>query len=242
VSVDWRYVHSRETTALKEEAQWLGLQGVRVWVDLTSGVNLFADLRLVDNDHEAYAASMAVIDDVLEKMAAIDSHDLILSLHRTPENNFTGEQTWSSFVATLKDICKKAEAKRIVVYLRMSPKGGGSLGDVTRAFGETAATNLRIAPSIAMFIEQKIKPSDIADLKDKAGLWLAASPMQESAGGTVWSVNSPLDGNVAPDELRAWLDALPGIPVLLDGAFANHDDEYRDAKVLEQIHPQETAR
>ena len=124
VVLDWRYLHDREADALKEEARWLQIQNLRIWVDLTSGINLFPDLRLVDNDPEEYAASMAAIENVLSKMPLLDARNLVLSLHRVPENNYTAEQTRESFVSTLKQICGKAAEGNITVHLRMSPKNG----------------------------------------------------------------------------------------------------------------------
>ena len=52
VAVDWKYVANRDSSTLKQEAVWIGLQKVRVLVDLTSGVNLFPDLQ-ADKQHRA---------------------------------------------------------------------------------------------------------------------------------------------------------------------------------------------
>ena len=41
-----------------KESGWLKRQGVRIVVDLSSGVNLFPTLRLVNNLPADYAASM----------------------------------------------------------------------------------------------------------------------------------------------------------------------------------------
>ncbi|MEA3365071.1 MAG: hypothetical protein U9Q79_05470, partial [Candidatus Hydrogenedentes bacterium] len=49
VSMDWRSVYNRDNAALQDEAPWLERQGVHIYVDLTSGINLFPDVRLVDN-------------------------------------------------------------------------------------------------------------------------------------------------------------------------------------------------
>ncbi len=71
VAVDWKYVANRDQAALEQEAGWIGLQKLRVLVDLTSGVNLFPDLRLVDNIKPDYARSMASIREVVEKMGIL---------------------------------------------------------------------------------------------------------------------------------------------------------------------------
>ncbi len=46
VCVDWSYLHERERVALEKETGWLKRQGVRVVVDLSSGVNLYPTLAL----------------------------------------------------------------------------------------------------------------------------------------------------------------------------------------------------
>ena len=68
VCVDWSYLHEREKAALQKEHGWLKRQGVRIVVDLSSGIDLYPTLRLMDNVHEDYTDSMAAIQDVLGKM------------------------------------------------------------------------------------------------------------------------------------------------------------------------------
>ena len=100
VVLDWRYLHDREKTSLEQQARWLGRQRLRILVDASSGIHLYPTLRLVDNIARDYNDSMATLADVMAKMKILRARDLILSLHRYPENNFTGEQTKESFVKT----------------------------------------------------------------------------------------------------------------------------------------------
>jgi len=97
VSVDWKYLADREASTLLKEAGWLALQKVRVLVDLTSGINLFPDLRLVNNIEPEYRRSMESIRNVTTKMQALGAHDLLLSLHKPVENNITLPDTWKEF-------------------------------------------------------------------------------------------------------------------------------------------------
>lgn len=87
VVVDWRYLWRREMKDLLRQSEWLRLQQLKVLVDLSAGINLYPDLRLVDNDAQEYSASMATIEEVIGKMELLPARDLILSLHRYPENN-----------------------------------------------------------------------------------------------------------------------------------------------------------
>ena len=68
---------------------------MRIVVDLTLGVHLFPDLRLVNNIEPDYARSMASIREVIEKMEILGAHDLIVPLQRFVENNIaTGHLEW----------------------------------------------------------------------------------------------------------------------------------------------------
>lgn len=232
VSVDWRYLHDRDAETLVREAGWIARQGLRVYVDCTSGINLYPDLRMVNNDTEEFAESMETFRGLFEKMTKLGAKEVIVSLHRHPENNFTGEQTRQSFEETLRTLCADAAARGITVYLRTTPKTGESINAVVALMDHIAAPNLRWAASTAMLMEQKANPSDVAALlKDRPGLWLASLPAHDAAG-KAWSMNAPLAEN--PDTALAaeYMAAVPGEPILLDGVYANWDEEYGDIRML----------
>ena len=150
VCVDWRYLHERERAALEREAAWLKRQGVRVVVDLSSGVNLYPTLRLIDNLHSDYEASRAAIKDVLAKMEILGARDLIVSLHRQPETNFSAEQTKDSFTATLKALASEAGARGVTLELRVGfGKPPGSLAEGFEWLDRVGAPNVKLAVSTA---------------------------------------------------------------------------------------------
>jgi len=235
VVVDWRYIHERDKDSLERQAGWIGLQGLRVYVDLTSGINLYPDLRLVNNIEEDYAESMAAIQDVIDKMQTLGAHDLILSLHRTPENNISREETWASFEETLRALCAQAAERAITLYLRTSPKAGTSAAELMPMIERIAAPNLLLAPSIALLLHQKADPAETANvIKDKLGLWLLSGPAYDVAGA-LWTTNTPIANHVAPDTLAPILAIAPDAPILLDATYTNHDHEYLDTRALDRI-------
>ena len=235
--VDWRYLHNRDRAALEEEAGWLQRQGLRIYVDLTSGINLYPDIRLVDNSAEEYAASMAIVGDVLEKMAVLGARDVILCLHRTPENNFSGEQTWASFETALGDICARAKALDIAVYLRMSTKDNTPLERLAHLVTEVGAPNLSLALSTALLLHQKTAPESIPEsIRAQVGLWLVGAPQNDIAG-ELWNTCAPLSGADSLAGLRALMAIAPGAPLLLDALYTNRDEEYLDALALARLRP-----
>jgi len=236
IVVDWRYLRNSEKDALKREAEWVKRQSLQVFVDLTSGINLYPDLRLVNNIKEDYLDSMSAIRDVFVKMEILGAHGLIISLHRFPENNFTVKQSWDSFESTLCELCKDADARRITVYLSMCPnRPPGNIKEAIKFIAHVGAKNLHLAPNLAILLARKTNPKDISDLlKDKVGLWLASTP-EFDIGGHPWNVNAPLASGNCEQTLADFLSIAPNAPVVLDAVYKNQSEEYFDACVLDRI-------
>jgi hypothetical protein len=243
VAVDWKYVANRDPATLKQEAVWIGLQKVRILVDLTSGVNLFPDLRLVNNIEPDYARSMASIRDVMEKMEILGAHDLIVPLQRFVENNYSQQAAWDSFDTSMREICREAESRHITVYLRMAPsRAPKDINEAMQFINRVGATNLRLAPSTALLLAAKSNPQQIADaMKDRLGLWLVDTPASDVAG-RLWNANGPIAGSNSEEELAALLRINPNVPVLADVPYENQDQEYLDAVALDRILKKASAR
>ena len=122
VIVDWKCLAEREAAVLRAEAGWIARNKLRVTVDLTSGLNLYPGLRLINNIEEDYRASLETIEALFAKMEIIGSRDLILALHRFPENNMTRAEAMTSFEQTLRRLANQAQARNITLRLRI---GGG---------------------------------------------------------------------------------------------------------------------
>jgi hypothetical protein len=235
IVVDWRYLQARDPDQIKRESAWIRLQGLTCLVDLTSGINLFPDLRLVDNSELDYANSMAAIEGVMAKMQVLEARQLILSLHREPENNFTREQTWQSFAQTLRRICQKAAEQQATVHLRLSL--GSPAQDFPRVAAlvdQAGAPNLRLAPSTALLWSRQNGLSDFTEpLQAKVGLWLLSAARRDIAD-TVWDANAPVRNGNAPRALTQVLALAPAAPLVFDAVYASHDEEYLDAKFVRE--------
>jgi hypothetical protein len=241
--VDWKYVASRDPSALKQEAAWIGLQKVRIVVDLTSGVNLFPDLRLVNNIEPDYARSMASIREVIEKMGILGAHDLIVPLQRFVENNISQQATWNGFDATMREICREADAHHITVHLRLAPlRPPRDLNEAVQFVNRVGAPNLRLAPSTALLLAAKSDPQQIAEaLKDRLGFWLVNTPDFDLTG-KMWNAYGPIAGSNQDEELAGLLRLNPDVPVLADVPYENQDQEYLDAAALDRILKRATDR
>ncbi len=235
VVVDWRYVADREKAALQRESGWIRRQGLRVSVDLSSGANLYPGLRLIDNIAEDYSASIDTITNVMEKMECLGSRDLILSLHRYPENNFTGEQTRAAFEKTLKALASHAAAHQVTLHLRLaSGKPPWNIPDALKMLEAVNAPNLRLAPSTALLPESP-ETSDLAQrLSSRLGLWLVSARRQD-VGGKSWDAHAPIHGAPSSDIPCRWIALSPETPVVLDAICTGPDEEYLEAAALGRI-------
>jgi hypothetical protein len=242
VVVDWRYLHDREAGALRAESGWLKRQGLRVVVDLSSGINLYPGLRLMDNLHADYEASLAMVTNVLAKMDILGARDLILTLHRFPENNFTDEQSRTALEATLKTLAGKAAEHQITLHLRLAfGKPPWSLQEAAQWLDRVGAPNLKLAPSTALLAAAGTKSADASRwLKDRLGLWLVSGYRKDLAD-QVWDVHAPLDGNIGAEVLTGYLAASARVSLVLDANYADQDAEYADATALKRLLPAGTA-
>jgi len=235
VCVDWRYLHEREKAVLQKGTGWLQRQGVRIVVDLSSGVNLYPTLRLVDNVNTDYETSLAVVDDLLAKMEILGAKDLVFSLHRHPENNFTGEQTRAAFTVTLKKIAAQAAARTVTLHLRVgSGKPPRNLGEAFRWLDSVDAPNLKLAVGTAMLADHPPPPEVAARLKDRLGLWLVAARRADAAG-KLWDAHAPIHSAANLDSLAQLLARSAQTPAVLDAVYSNQDEEYLDALALDQM-------
>ena len=234
VVLDWRYLHDREGATLQREAGWINRQRLRVFVDASSGLNLYPTLRLVDNIEADYRRSMAALADVMAKMHILGAHDLILSLHRHPENNFTGEQTQEGFEQTLRRLATEAGVLGTTLHLRMAfGKPPWTLRDADVLIGKVGAGNLRLAAGTALLSRMEKSPEVAEVLRTRLGLWLPAAPQVDLAG-KLWDAHAPLHRCPEPADVAGWIALVPDAPVVFDAVLANQDEEYLDAAALQR--------
>jgi hypothetical protein len=237
IVVDWRYLHERERAALQREAGWIRRQGLRVYVDLSSGVNLYPGLRLIDNLAADHAASLEVITNVIMKMEVLGARDLVLSLHRYPENNFTGEQTRAAFETTLKALATCAATNQVTLHLRLAfGKPPGDLADAARMLDRIGADNVRLAVATALLPDPGKSTNLVAMLAPRLGVWLVASPQADLAG-RLWDAHAPIHQALAAETVARWIALSPRTPILFDAIYRGPDEEYRDAVALERMIP-----
>jgi hypothetical protein len=165
-------------------------------------------------------------------METLGATDLILSLHRYPENNFTDDQTRAAFTATLKALAGQAAERGVTLHLRVGfGKPPWSLAEGFEQLDSVGAPNLKLAVCTAL-LEQKLPAAEAAArLKDKLGLWLVAASHKDVAG-KLWDAHAPIHSASSPEAIARLLALSPGTPAVLDALYANQDEEYLDAMAL----------
>jgi len=234
VMIDWKYLRQKETAALQKEAGWLLRNKVKIIVDLSSGINLYPDLRLVNNIESEYQASMAAIADVMNKMKLLGAADLILSIHRSIENNFSSTQFQTALQDTFEKLLQQAESLDLTLYCRPLPIAGkaDNLSPAVDFIRKMGSPRLRLAANTALVWHKKNTPENLAEqLRGSVGLWLVAAPQYDLIG-RLWNLHGLLAESEFKDPILALLGEAPDCPMIFDGNFENQDQEYMDNSVI----------
>ena len=242
VVVDWRDIVSVSSDALGREAAWASLQNLTVLVDLSSGLNLYPDLRLLKNGMGDFNASMVTIQAVIENMAALGSRDLILSLHRFPENYYTPEQSMADFLTSIQAIAGMAAPQGILLHLRMMwNKPVSDVASMAAFVNLVGAPNVRIAPQIGGLLLQNTAPSILALIANQTSLFTLGCPQVDPLTSQTWSGSALLQSCTAAQQtaMTALLAVQPTAIVALEAAPLCRRDsncEFLETALMESIH------
>ena len=234
VMVDWSYLRARDVRELAAERKWLDRQGLKLVVDLSSGLNLYPDLRLVENDPPETERSQAALKDLLAKMQALGAKTLVIRRHRSPENQMDKAAAKASFEKNARRLCRDAAAKGIRVVVR---GGGWNAEAAFRTAADIADANCSPAGSLATYHFEKRVPVDRAAATKPADFWFVAASATDPVSGMPHSFNLPV--SLLPEKehvaYRAAVKTLveKGATIVYDGNYADPEREYREVHLLE---------
>lgn len=236
VMVDWRYVAARDEKELASQTNWLRLQGLKVSVDLSSGLNLFPDLRL-DGGHDVESRrTWKAIDSLLSKMSTLGAGDMLIAIPRAPFF-MEGKDGRSSIVDGLRVLCRKAEAYGVTVHVRQTPmrSGTSSKEGVATWLMDVGGSNISVARSLAA--ELRLNGMKVDGIEGRIGSprgwWLVAAPAADM-NNRLWSLHCPLDE--FSSDIASHIEALrgPDVTLVFDALYPNEDTEYRDVRLFER--------
>jgi hypothetical protein len=235
VVVDWKYLNKRSVESIKNESGWIDRQKLNLIVDFTSGINLFPDLRLINNDSIAFNKSITTIKSVIDKSHLLGVHDLILSPHRKVENNFSAQQFLHSFSSTLKEIANYAKEKDVRVHLRLSEYKSFSPDQIIELMTNVGSDNLFIAPGLPWLSSNgSLKMLSDNQLDSKIRM-IFLSSSEKDLYGQLFNENAPLYKNYNIQEVHGLVERFPGAFWIFDGNYELWDEEYKDVKVFNNI-------
>ena len=239
VMVDWKYLMSHDDEDLAEQTNFLKVQQIGVLVDLSGGLNLFPDLRFIENDERVTPRNRHKLKRLLEKMAILGAKDLTITLHMRPPDMKQPEFE-EKFVAFTKDFCRTCAAKGIHVhFLGDNGRGLGDYGRLADMVARIGEPNCTAAPRLESEMRRcamNIKWSPSVLSKIEAPLWyLSAAQLDENRQGI--SSAAPLnscgvDENILLDNLKAIRTHAPR--VVFDAVHPDLDSEYRDIRLWEK--------
>ena len=237
VVIDWRYLYAKEKEILRQEAGWLGRQKLKMTVDLTSGLNLYPDLRIVNNDPPVYQKSMDIMRGVIDKMEILGADELLISTQRTIENNYTLEQFNASLVESFQVLSDYAAKKQIRLLLRQSvSRTPDTLEGLQRLSEEVNRPNFTLAPALALLMEDEANlDANLSRLKQMDIKSVLISTSRKDIHNQLWDTNVPVYQSSRQETIRRILAALPGVNYMMDGLYASGDEEYLDGKEMDKL-------
>jgi hypothetical protein len=232
VKVDYAWLLARDRRQLERERGWLERQRVRMTVDFSRGLNLFPGLTLLNAYPPNFDEARADVDDVMEKMARCGARDAVLALHRKPENHWPNDRAHREFTAQVGDLCARAAQRGVRVHLQPHPaRWAGKTEEMIDFIRGVGAPNLRLALNTghAAMAGEDLRGA-VQRGRDLLGAVLLCGARRD-AFGQPYDAHEPVHRSGM--DLSA-LAGLEGVLFILDGVYANHDDEYLDLLALKQ--------
>eukprot|EP00056_Hartaetosiga_gracilis_P010520 m.155878 g.155878 ORF g.155878 m.155878 type:complete len:919 (-) comp13331_c0_seq4:210-2966(-) len=157
VIVDWRTIQSLSQDEVSTIRRYLRLQKIKLYVDLTSGINLYPDMRMVMNAPDDYAKSLNMMKNVITLTNALGGSDVVFSLHIIPENYESASQAKQEMQQTIANISQFALQYNTTLHFRLVPGRLITLADmeafVDACYDAGAARNIKYAISAGFAIQ-----------------------------------------------------------------------------------------
>ena len=242
VIVDYGYIMSKDNNFLATEAKWAGQQNLKIYVDASPAIDLFPKLRLVNNSVIDFNVSLATFKLLIQKVEMYRVTDLIISLHKKPENDITYFATLQGFEKTLTTLLQLTAAKGVKMHLRDAVKNptDGINGTYVWLKNCSLDSSIKIAPNLALIWQQPM--SNIKYIIKDAPLFFLNTP-QTDLHGSRYTVNGPIHDQA--DSVSKLLTELCSIrtcpyhkepnviPLVIDAYLTTTEDEYLEVKWLE---------
>ena len=227
---------------VKEQANWISLQQLKLGVDFTSGLNLFPDMRLITNDVYETERTWSRIDDVLAKMEVLGARTLVIGPHNRA-GELSKDEFDGQFRGQVRELCRKAAEKGITVYFRnvfYRQFKKWPLADIVKIVADVGEPNFKIASVLSVeeiVNEGKLSHGALQIARAGAELVYLALPKYGRTGHLDTYLGT-LAGSTLPE--KSVRDALrfikeSGARVVFAPLYDSVDEEYADLRLWESI-------
>ena len=224
--LDAAWLHARDRRALAGDGAWLAARRLGVVVDFTRSLNRFPDLTFAGGVPHRQAASQAVFEDCLTKMALLGCRQTVICSHANAET----VNDWADQRAGIERfLSRAAELGIAVVWRTCAERPPGKLADHVALVADLRGThtNLRIAACTldeadVQRLGQALEPAG------GAALWLLAAP---STAGRTGPRALPL-ATLPPASLAALSSLSPETTLVLDADYLSWDEALADVRIL----------
>ena len=229
VKADWSYLRMRDRAELRRESGWLRRQRVQVIVDFSSGLNLYPNLTILDAYEPHFEESMRQIDDVMDKMLLLEARDMLITLHRKPENHWPDARAHDGFVRQLRELCRRAMLRGLTVHLQAHRgRWVTTTAEAAVLVDEVAAPNLRIAINTghAIMVGEDLGEA-ITAVGDRLGSMLLSAPQRDQLGQW-YDAHLPISGQGVDLAAVREVSTRDDVLLILDAAYESIDEAYSD--------------
>lgn len=212
ITLDWRYINARTENELEKQAGWLKRHGIRIAVDFSSGINLYPDLRLTQNDPDEFNRSMNTFKEVIKKSHILGADRILLATHRKPENNYSEEQTYGDIITSFKEIGNFAKENGIQVSLRVDlNQPPQNFDKALKILNDVDDPNFSLAPRLALLLRD---PEIIAKYKDQIGFILESGNLNDTLNGDFWTSDVRIDEGSQREAAEKFIQEHSDIPCI----------------------------
>ena len=210
---------------------------MKIKVDLTSGLNLYPDLRIVNNDLPFDQKSMDIMKRVIDKMEILGADELLISTQRTIENNYTMEQFYASLKESFLVLSDYAAEKNIRLVLRQAvSRTPDTIEGLRKLVNEVNRPNFTLAPALSLLLNDEANlDGNLSRLKQMDIKDLLISVPGKDIHNQLWNTNAPLYKSGQTETIRKILSAFPDAHYIMDGLYNSQDEEYLDGKELDKL-------
>lgn len=240
--VDWQSVRIGDTLWLEQQARFARLQKLRVVIDLSSSINMYPALRLVNNSASDSNATFTRIRLLFEAAATMNVSDIVVSWHRCPENYYSQSACSSDLLHNTALLMQIGDAHNLTLHIR-NKADGQVFTPLSAALIVKSLCSLSGLDNIRLFIgaNEGFGANALTAVANVTEFMMVACAEQDDLTGTIWTTTGSLS-TCGPEQLGQLQQQLglaqqivPSLTFVAGHQSSTADEEYREVRELEAL-------